>query len=293
MRVRLLTFNAGLLKMFGRSVPTPYVPERLAHLPAEVRSLHADIVLLQEVYGEATRRGVVEALRDVYPYASVPYIRRRFGLANGLMTLSRFPTTSASTLFRDAPVDEAWLDSKGLLTTTHALPNGEELHCVNLHTTAGGLFSHPESGKIDFIRALQVEQVLEHQRNLNSLVLIAGDLNAGPSVSDSNFRQILNAGFVSLHDFLHGEILEPTWDPSNPLNIDGPHKHCPPQRIDHVFARKKDIEGARVAPISSEICLKDAIVPAAAKQKVSLSDHYGLLTELEIGSTSGSVVAAN
>ena len=155
------------------------------------------------------------------------------------------------------------------------------------------LFSHPESGQIDRIRTLQIDQILEHQRNLNSAVLIAGDLNAGPGVSDSNFRQILTAGFVSLHDFLHGEVLEPTWDPLNALNIEGPHKHCPPQRIDHVFVRRNDIETARITPISSEVCLKNPVVPIVTKKNVSVSDHYGLLTELEIGSTAGSVLAAD
>jgi endonuclease/exonuclease/phosphatase family metal-dependent hydrolase len=290
MRLRLLTFNAGLLKIFGRSAPVPYVPERLAHLPAEIRKLDADIVLLQEVYGESTRRAVAEALKDVYPYADLPYAKRRFGLANGLMTLSRFPATHVITLFRDASPDEGWLDSKGFLATTHSLPTGEKLTCVNVHTTAGGIFAHPESGQIDRIRALQIEQILDHRQELDSLLLVAGDLNAGPGVSESNFRQMLHAGFVSLHDFLHGEISQPTWDPLNPLNIKGPHKHCPPQRIDHVFVHGNDIGNAAITPVSSEICLQAAVVPVAAKEYVSISDHYGLLVEFEICFTAGSTV---
>jgi endonuclease/exonuclease/phosphatase family metal-dependent hydrolase len=87
---------------------------------------------------------------------------------------------------------------------------------------------------------------------------------------------------VSLHDLLHGEVLEPTWSPLNSLNIGGPHKHCPPQRIDHVFLRAKDIECARITPISSEVCLTAPVVPIDHRQKVSVSDHYGLFTELEI-----------
>lgn len=291
MRLRLLTFNAGLLKMFGRSVPAPYVPERLARLPQEIRRLDADIVLLQELYGQRARHRVAHALKDLYPHASFPHMRRRFFLANGLMTLSRYPASGAITLFRDAPADEAWLDSKGLLATTHSLPTGAELLCMNIHTTAGGLFHHPESAYIDGIRARQIDQILGYEQDSKTAVVLAGDLNAGPGVSESNFRQILSSGFVSLHDFLHGEVPEPTWDPSNPLNSGGPHKHCPPQRIDHVFLRAKDIESAHVTPLSSEICLRDPVVSIGNGRKVSVSDHYGLFTELEIASPAAAPLA--
>lgn len=51
MRVRLVTLNLGLLNFLGgRIQPVPYVEERLAAVPRELRRLNADIVVLQEIY---------------------------------------------------------------------------------------------------------------------------------------------------------------------------------------------------------------------------------------------------
>ena len=72
MKLRILSLNAGLLKLFGRSVPVPFVEERGAALPAELRKTECDIVLLQEVYEHSTRQWLAESLQDIYPLRSIP-----------------------------------------------------------------------------------------------------------------------------------------------------------------------------------------------------------------------------
>lgn len=288
MNLRLLSLNAGLLAIFGRAVPSPFVSERRAQLPQEVATLGADIVLLQEVYGHTERRSVAEALAGLYPHAIYPRARRRWGFENGVMTLSRFPATGRTILFRNAPWDEALLDSKGFLHSTHQLESGLNLHILNVHTTAGGLFHHPEDASIDRIRSMQIRQILDEQARLPSPVIIAGDVNAGPGVSDSNFRQILDAGFVSIHDLVNGQSAQPTWDPLNALNSHGPHRGCPPQRIDHAFVRACDLDRALIEPISSLICLQDPVVAVHGRQNVTISDHYGIVVELSVRTAAAS-----
>jgi endonuclease/exonuclease/phosphatase (EEP) superfamily protein YafD len=214
MNVRLLSLNAGLLTILGRSRPSPFVKERRAQLPMEIRKVDADVVLLQEVYGQAERRAVAEALNSTYPNAIFPRARRGIGQENGVLTLSRFPASGRTILFRDNPWDESLLDSKGFLSSTHLLEEGLNLHILNAHTTAGGFFHRPEDPGIDQIRSLQIAQILDEQSRMSSPVVIAGDLNAGPGVSEVNFRQVLDAGFVSIHDHLLTDFMTASAPPS-------------------------------------------------------------------------------
>jgi len=287
-RVRVLSLNTGLLKFIGRSVPTPFVPERASALPGQLRDLKCDIVLLQEIYGYANRRRLAESLQDVFPSAIYPRKKRNFGFENGLMVLSRYPASGDLELFRDAPLHEALFDSKGMLITRHQLSSQTVLTVVNFHTTAGGMFAHPEDARTDEIRSRQVRQVLDRIRGLSSPVIVAGDLNAGPGVSETNFRQILDAGFVSVHDLFHPASPDVTWDPINPLNSEGPHKACPPQRIDHIFIRAEDYRDNRIKPLSSVICLKEPAVQIKGEEAVTVSDHFGICVEIDVSSASPS-----
>lgn len=289
MRLRILSLNAGLLQLFGRSVPAPFVTERLMALPEHLRRMQCDIVLLQEVYGDSKRRALAQSLEDMYPFAIYPRKKRCFGLENALMTLSRFPASGDLELFADSPLDECLFDSKGLLVTRHEISKDIALNIVNLHTTAGGAFRHPEDESTELIRSRQVSQVLHRVHRLESAVLIAGDLNAGPGVSESNFRQLTNGGFLSVHDWIHGESAEPTWDPENPLNVNGPHRKCPSQRIDHFFVRSTDLSGTLLKPVSSTICMKEASVKIPGHVDVSVSDHYGICLELDVCAEKGSI----
>jgi endonuclease/exonuclease/phosphatase (EEP) superfamily protein YafD len=282
MRLRVLTFNTGLLRLLGRSVPAPFVPERFSALPDQIRNSGCDVILLQEIYGHSSRHQLAESLKDVLPFAIYPRSKRNFGLENGLMTLSRFPASGSVELFRDAPRDEALFDSKGLLVTEHHLSGQSVLTIVNLHTTAGGVFRHPEDHRTEAIRSRQINQVLDRASTLSSPLIIAGDLNAGPGVSECNFRHLMNSGYVSAHDLFHSESSDATWDPQNPLNSSGPHKACPPQRIDHIFIRNEDLRENRIKPLSSSICLREPVVPVGGGVVVSVSDHFGLCVDIDV-----------
>jgi len=282
MKLRILSLNAGLLKLFGRSVPVPFVRERVLALPSQLRKTACDIALLQEVYGDSTRRWLAESLKDTYPFAIYPRKKRNFGLENGLMTFSRFPASGDLELFTDAALDETFFDSKGFLITRHQIAKEVTLNTVNLHTTAGGMFRLPEHRAIDLIRSRQIKQLLTRALSLNSPLVIAGDLNAGPGVSEKNYQQMLGAGFLSIHDLIHGQTSEATWDPNNTLNSHGPHKICPPQRIDHLFVKSTDLASNRIGAVSSTICLKEPIVDIPGQKAVTVSDHFGICAEFDV-----------
>ena len=119
-------------------------------------------------------------------------------------------------------------------------------------------------------------------REIPSPLIVAGDLNAGPGVSEVNFNQILNAGFASVHDLIQPRTEDVTWHPANPLNANGPHKGCPPQRIDHVFVRATDLTQKKLLPISSRICLQEPVITVKGRQNLTVSDHFALLVEVDL-----------
>jgi endonuclease/exonuclease/phosphatase family metal-dependent hydrolase len=281
-KLRLATLNVGLLRLFGSLVqPAPYVEERLAALPRALRALGAQIIALQEVYREPHRQFLIECLQDVFPYSAYSRDKPWWGLENGLMIFSTMPLEYRFERFEASPLDEKLVDCKGILISRFRDEKGGSWSLLNIHTTAGGIWRHPESPPADFIRARQIEQILRAAQAEPWLSIIAGDLNAGPGVSEGNFQQLEDAGYQSIHDLLNGRESGATWDPGNPLNANGPHRLCPLQRIDHLFVRREDLASGRVLAISSAICCRDATVPTLAGM-VTVSDHYGLAFEIEL-----------
>lgn len=265
--LRLLTFNAGLLRAAGGLLqPAPFVAERRAAMPAALHATGADLLLLQEVYDDESRR----ALAAAFPHAATPPRVRRLGLQNGLMFLSREPLRATFHRFRHGTAEERLLDRKGFAVVQ--LP---PLMVVNFHTTAGGLRRRPESVVVERIRARQIEQMLAAVANAEACVL-AGDLNAGPGVSDANYRQLERAGFRDAYALGHPRSTAATWDPANPLNARGPHHASPPQRCDHIFVR-----GA-IEVVESAIVLNESVVKVG-ERRVTLSDHYGVSATLQFG----------
>jgi endonuclease/exonuclease/phosphatase family metal-dependent hydrolase len=285
MKLRLVTLNAGLLDiLYHKVAPAPHVKERLKLLPAQLLSLQPQVVALQEIYREEDRRFVLSRLQEALPYSA--YVRRRplLGLENSLMVCSAMPLEYRFERFKSGTIDERLLGQYGFIVCRIRARDGGIWSLLNVHTTAGGLWRHPESPPVDLIRSRQIRQLLGAAEAEPGISIISGDLNAGPRVSEANFCQVEEAGFASVHDLLHGRDSGSTWDPLNPLNRDGPHKLCPPQRIDHVFVRSRDLAAHRIVPLSSTICFLDPIVPVGSGY-VTISDHYGLSVEFELNPT--------
>jgi endonuclease/exonuclease/phosphatase family metal-dependent hydrolase len=149
----------------------------------------------------------------------------------------------------------------------------------NVHATAGGLFRHPESARMERIREQQLVQLSDRALDAPGIAMIVGDLNAGPEASPANFRRLLAEGWHDCATELDG----PTWDPTNNLNIEGPHRTSPPQRIDHVLVRASDVTSGRLLPGAARRVLREADVLTRGG-RVTPSDHCGLLVELELSS---------
>jgi endonuclease/exonuclease/phosphatase family metal-dependent hydrolase len=286
--IRLLTFNAGILslRILGRPViePAPHVGERIRALPGLLASLRPDIIALQEVYALAHKWFLARELATSYPYAFFSERTKRIGLPSSLMLLSRWPLEETAVhAFTSAAPDEFLFDSKGFLSARIDVEGGLTFHLLNAHTTAGGIFFHPESRFTDRVRERQILQLLEAASSTGRPTVIAGDLNAGPGVSDANYKLVTSRGYVDAWDFAGLRATggrNVTWEPENSLNSTGPHKSSPPQRIDHVFVPASFSSVISVA--SAEIVFDMPCVATGNDHLVTPSDHYGLMADLQL-----------
>lgn len=277
----LLTLNAGLAlaRLFGKTVvaPAPFVEERCRALPGAIAGLDADTVLLQEIYEPEHRDHVVTQLAEQYPHIARCDTSGFATKDHGLMILSKHPLSGSHfTSFNQRLFDERLSVKKGFISTVVDAPVFGRTFLTNAHTTAGGLFRHPERKGIDAVRQCQLLQIMAAAMGsgLNARI-IGGDLNTGPEVSRSNYDLLLAAGY---HDpyIPRYSSAEPTatWNPKNPLNSNGPHRMCPPQRIDHVLVWGMPVMDIIVT--DTRIVLHEPTVEVQTGY-VTVSDHYGFL----------------
>lgn len=282
-KLSILTLNAAIqdLRLFDRSVycPVAHPRERLAALPEQLLAIDADVVCLQELFHPHLQHQLHRRLRSVYPHAAGfarpgPALR----LHSEFIVMSRYPL-GADRLqrFHVAPREERLFTSRGYQECSVAVPGLGAVDILNVHATAGGLRSHPQSPAMERIRARQVEQILE-RCDRSRPAIIAGDLNAGPHSSTQLYARVLDAGFTDAFASAGGDGY--SWDPHNPLVSAGRDRHLPAQRIDHVFL--SPALARRTRPTHGAIVLNNRSVETGSR-RVPLSDHYGVFTVLAFG----------
>ncbi|MBL6934621.1 MAG: endonuclease/exonuclease/phosphatase family protein [Alphaproteobacteria bacterium] len=295
--MRILTLNTFLLdvRLFGR-LPlypsAPHIAPRLTALPAALGEAGADVICLQEVFRRPHRRFIAQELAGAYPHHAG--IRHPgLPLGTGLLVLSRHPITwTRPHEFRVSYLEEKLVIRMGMLECLIRHPALGEVRVINLHLVAGGLFGHPQSERAESVRAHQIAQALEltagHEQGETCMTVIAGDLNAGPHSSVQNYQQVLDAGFTDI--FAEEEscgtatatdsssVPHITWDPDNPVMTGTRTMSLPPQRIDHVFVKRRD--GAPLRGASARVVFHETRVDVGGGRRIPLSDHYGILARI-------------
>ena len=112
------------------------------------------------------------------------------------------------------------------------------------------------------------------------MLILLGDFNAGPNVSQVNYDQIINDGFLdtfSLGCENTDLCKKVTWDPNNSLNAGGAFTDSPPQRIDHIFISSRS--STNIGIESSSIVFEELSV-CVGDENITISDHYGLRTKI-------------
>jgi len=295
-----VTYNLGLLRVLGSDY-VPAVEERAARAPEALerfaREAPPDILLLQEVWRDRDVRAIESALA-LLGYSFVrPAARSIIGLTSGLLLAVKAPLHVSDWRFRRfrRSAGAEVLSSKGVLQATLETPEegGLRLALVGTHTVAldtdNGIPT--VSAQLRAFSA-QAEDILraadERSRHGELPLLILGDLNVGPSYADEAYRLIAAAeGITDVGDELHPGDPLVTWDPANPLVRYGEYPNEPPAAIDHILYRDGTTQGWRALEAGRVF---DAPAPglavtfagAAGALPTPLSDHYGLMTRLEL-----------
>ena len=279
----LLTINAAIqdVRLFSRSVfrPIRHTLERLHGLVRQIRKLDPDIICLQEMFHHDLQSRLHELLRDHYPYmAGLGSAGVKMRLDNELLVIAKFPLAGGKlTRFRHGALEERVFTSKGFYVATVTIPGLETLRLINFHMTAGGIRHHPESPRMEHIRSLQIRQLLD-SLDKGLPTVLAGDLNAGPETSRTNYNEIISHGFIDAFLCCSGTGF--SWDPQNPLVANHGESHLPAQRIDHIFL--DPVSDGLLSPHTGRIVMQDACVTLPSGEKTTVSDHYGVLVEFSI-----------
>ena len=228
---------------------------------ALLRTLNADILLLQEVDWHCRRTGYRDVPRDLAEALQMNWVAagefqeigeaRGGGAAiTGQAILSRFPIEKASVLRFKA--QDRWRWS---INPIQPRRGGR----IALKAQTAGLLlydTHFESGGNDKLQRRQMEEIIADQaRNPANLapVLIAGDFNNGPVLRSAMFRHLSAAAFA---DAL-GEA-------GNRVPTSSGRAHP----IDWIFVKN-------LKPISGRVVVHD---PAA-------SDHFPVAAALDLGAS--------
>ena len=278
MSLRFVTLNTGLYR-FGTLnwpiwAPVPHAADRLPALAKALSETSADVIALQEVFTASDIDYLQEVIGTDYPHCF--YEKRSSGwVEGGLVVFSKYPAASFGfhQWKQDVLLEKVFV-AKGFQRIELSLAEGKSLHLIHLHAVAGG-WSDPESDSVETIRHNQFSEILDLANTTEPEAMVAlGDFNAGPKVSECNYQQFLEAGFTDCF----AETGQPayTWDPKNALIGEGPHKDCPPQRIDHILVRNiRDIS-------DSQICFDEPVLATKPplETMIPISDHYGLMSTL-------------
>lgn len=206
----VLSFNAGLLeyKLCGLRVyqNPPFTQRRLHHIPAALLATEADIICLQEIYGEAHADFIIESTRHKLPFVGRRTSGGRFSLHNGLMVLSKFPIVHTHFhKFEDVTYIERCFASKGMLEVAIDVPSIGVIAVFNIHLASGAV--DPESRYVEDVRAAEIRQLLkacDAAADRGLVPLVIGDLNAAPHLCASNYKCFVERGWRDCWLHVHG-----------------------------------------------------------------------------------------
>jgi endonuclease/exonuclease/phosphatase family metal-dependent hydrolase len=274
MKLRVLTFNVWNSQGDAR---------RIALINRELRTLAADLVAMQEVLGDGAHQQVpalfdgtgLQATHQSEVMAARLPFADRYG---GTVIASRFPQRIVEVLDQRqaGAMDVPWCT----LASVVALP---ELGDILFIATTGAWRSAAEAARERQMLAL-TELDARHRTELPSI--IAGDFNASPNAASIRFMrglQSLDGRSVHYNDAwdVAGEGDGDTWTEHNPNarheidRIIGQPNHA--RRLDYIFVGGWDAHPKATARMLSARLVFDRPVDG-----VWLSDHFGVLAEIEV-----------
>lgn len=284
MRLRVLTFNVGLmrLRVGGLTVfENPVGVDRraplvLTRIRDTCRAERVDIVCIQECYEQDHRDMLKVALRPEYPFMATSHFHT--WMNSGIITFSKHPILS----FRRVPHSrqcgyERVFGDRAMLVTRIA-PDGDlenPVLVVNAHLSSGCPDDTVEMMAIRHEQISDIDRTIESERaDAFEPVIVAGDFNCGPQVCPRNYAEMVRLGWVDAWVAANGTGAQGiTWNKSNSLNVHKPSLQGRSQRCDQVWVARSD------GPLTVHGCR--VFIEADPS-----SDHYAVTADISIKQTS-------
>ena len=310
--ISFLTYNVWMVDA-PFSMVSQDIEARAAAIPLEIKKTGADIVALQEVWPDRKKEDMIKIFKENgYPFSFYedlsPSIFLRGLVGNGLLIVSKFPLESSPHQeervmgFSDYTRRDEYFARKGAL---HVRARIDGWGVLNLYNTHLGAESYtPELKQFDKEnevnrqkQALELFGFIKATQDHDPSILM-GDFNSHPkalidgvfSLDDLPDYHRLTCSPVGLNCLdlrdsyraLHlNEDFPATVDPDkNPyVGQAVVYKAKPPPRtIDYIFIANSP----SIKLISSEVTLQNSIEIAGRAAKLPLSDHFAVLTRIEL-----------
>ena len=283
MRLRILTFNVGLMRvrMGGHTLfENPAGVERRAPLLVSrirdaCRRARADVVCLQECYEQEHRDAIKTALRPEYPFLATSHFHT--WMNSGLMTFSKHPLLS----FRRVPHSdrcryESVFGDRAMLVARIAPEGRRPVTVVNAHLSSGCPVDSPEMTAMRHRQIHDIDRAIDsHRPDDAEPVIVAGDFNCSPQVTPRNYAEMGRLGWSDAWVMANGpDALGVTWDKNNPLNVNKPSFQGRSHRCDHVWVARSG------GPFSVRSCRVFA-------DGHPVSDHYAVAADVDLVAEKG------
>ena len=264
--LRLLTFNSALpvLKTgkFRFSL-TSFARERLRAIPELLRKVKPDVIALQEVFDPEDQNFILSSLSATHAYVFQP--PRRSFMGCGLLFISNRPIVCGEFVqFGDL---KRVIRERGCALISIRFGK-RTLRLLNTHISAPTAWSS---------HTAQVKFILDAVVPSHKPDILMGDFNCSEHISPETYRLITHRYADS---FLTSPRMEQTscitWDANNTLNSRRDSRRHASQQIDHIFMAR-DRDGIRCT--RSHVTFNQPCVCVPGGQIVTLSDHYGLMSE--------------
>lgn len=301
--LRVLNFNVWDLKAYGVGF-SRHIKDRMKILPSKLIESKADIITLQEMWENKTKKKLAEVMeRNGYPYSY--YNDGGIRLGNGLMVISKFPLKKSKvsdSYSQRTRLDEV-LTKKAALHTLVEIP---DFGVIDLYTTHLGAITFDD--KHDSYNGVHKEKLLNQivqfsdwvrktQSTFN--IIVTGDFNLHYQEYEGNghfkteyskdylylVKKLCNRG-DAINTYLRANGLSVsdtphfTYTRENPYVANGHFSNAPSEVNDYIFV----CEFADLSLLSSKLMFTEAVPESyrethkLRKLPERLSDHYGILS---------------
>ncbi|MDO8516139.1 MAG: endonuclease/exonuclease/phosphatase family protein [bacterium] len=235
MQFKVVSFNIWDLPLFF----VRNRKERIAALPAYLKSLDADIICLQESFDPQHRVFLKNAMGSDYHMAGGDgggrrrFLMKNFDDTGGLVIFSKYPVIKNEFTPHNRLVHFAlgeFLGRKGCLTATVRTPVGD-MEIINTHL-------HEETPfRVDrAVRRHQLAGILRHVNDTQLPAVLVGDFNQDALNHQEDFAELFETTGFS-HPLNPHSDHKPSFRPENPYVERWKNRTRGPKRFDYMLVR--------------------------------------------------------